>query len=481
MSQPRFFPQLIEVDPHLIKFSPRNPRKHREAELLKLQTSIEEVGMVQMPTVRVLAGGFYECIDGEGRVRTAQEAKLPHIWVVSVGILSDHEASAMLLAANAVRSFGWLMECRGLANLHRQGDSIATLAHRFSLSESLTGDMIAIGSFPEDLFILILEDIARSEEKSVNRWTQKLLRNLLPLRQELPGKDPLHAKAHGLTLDDMYDYGEVQIAVEKVIRGEIASALQASEYVARRRLELYQNRFDEELQSQLYAELAQAKQTLEEDYSHIVEVAEERTASLYQQQVEQLEHQYADLQKQYQRLVKEVAKRPEIIEAREKELEQKLQEAQQERLRLHALQKQLQEEARNARLQLQEEMRQQLEEARREQRLAMDRKLAEEKEEWQAYYSQKDRERQLRVETTTHQIVAHLTKQLAESQLLALHLLSPGILPSVVQLQHPEMMALLAQIQAVRETLEKAEERLLHGQVIPSSERDSYQREQSFH
>jgi ParB-like chromosome segregation protein Spo0J len=125
MNQQRFFPQLIQVDPHMITFSPMNPRKHRENELHQLKKSLENVGMVQMPTVRV---------------RAAQAANLERIWVVSVGILSDHEAATMLLAANAVRIFGFLHECRGLANLHRQGDSTATLAARFTLPESLVGD-----------------------------------------------------------------------------------------------------------------------------------------------------------------------------------------------------------------------------------------------------------------------------------------------------------------------------------------------------
>src|SRR5436305_13954563 len=195
-------PQLIQIDPHLIKFNPANPRKHRGTELLKLRRSIEEVGVVQMPTIRKLPGEFYECIDGEGRVLIAQENHQKTIWGVSFGMLSNHEASTMLQAANTVRSFGFLAECLGLTRLHRQGDSIASLADRFCASKSLIRSMIGVGYFPDELHTLMLDDIAQSEEHA-SRWTQRLLFELLPLRQELAGIDPVHARMQGLPL---YDY-----------------------------------------------------------------------------------------------------------------------------------------------------------------------------------------------------------------------------------------------------------------------------------
>src|SRR5262249_6000833 len=105
MPHREFHRELIEVDPCRIKFNPKNPRKHLGTEFLRLRKSIDEVGVVQAPTVRVLSGGFYESIDGEGRIQAAQEAHLKSMPVVSVGVIDDDEALIMLQAANTVRSF----------------------------------------------------------------------------------------------------------------------------------------------------------------------------------------------------------------------------------------------------------------------------------------------------------------------------------------------------------------------------------------
>jgi ParB family chromosome partitioning protein len=111
----KFYPQLIEVDPKLIKFNESNPRRHQGPEFFRLKESVKEVGVVQQPTVRVLSRGFYECIDGEGRIRAAQEAGILSIWAVSLGKISDIDALLMLQAANVVRDFHYLAECKGLA------------------------------------------------------------------------------------------------------------------------------------------------------------------------------------------------------------------------------------------------------------------------------------------------------------------------------------------------------------------------------
>src|SRR2546429_4523379 len=214
----KVYPQLVEVDPDLIKFNTANPRKHHGSEYFRLKKSVAEVGMVQMPTVRVLPGGFFECIDGEGRVKIAQEAHLPTIWAVSLGIVDSPEALTMLQAANAIRDFNYLAECKGLANLHQQGTTIPTLAEKFGVHQSLIAQMVAIGHFPDNLFTLIQEDMARSEEQA-SRWTQTLLHGILPLRQEQHGLNARQIEqGRSVHLETLYDYTEVRLAVEKVMR-----------------------------------------------------------------------------------------------------------------------------------------------------------------------------------------------------------------------------------------------------------------------
>src|SRR5689334_1645531 len=95
----------IQVDPQRIRFNPLNPRKHRGTEYVRLKESIEQIGIIQPPIVRVLPGNFFEVIDGEGRVSVAQELGFEAIWVISLGIVDDHDALVMLQASNTLRSF----------------------------------------------------------------------------------------------------------------------------------------------------------------------------------------------------------------------------------------------------------------------------------------------------------------------------------------------------------------------------------------
>ena len=472
-------PRLIEVDPHRIKFSPANPRKHRGAEYLRLKNSIEKTGMVQIPTVRDLPAGFYECVDGEGRVLVARENHQKTLWVVSIGVLHDQEALTMLQAANAVRGFGLLAQCRCLANLHRQGLTTTALADRFGVDSSVIKDMVAIGYFPDELFTLMLDDLTQSEEDA-HPWNCRLLSELLPLRQELPGKQSHHLNQRGVgRIEHAYDYQEVRPAIEKVLRGEITTAVQMRAYVAQRRNELFQARFDQVLQTQLESELAQAKRALEEDYSLQVQQGQQETVQRYDEQMKRLQHQLATLDKRYQAAVREAAKQPEIVEQLQCELQQQVEQTEKERQHLQELQLQVQEEAYATQRQLQEDMRRQLETEREQQRARMDQEYIRVKMDLDAHYARKERELQFHAEKNVHQIVANATKLLAESQLSLLYLTSPGVLPNMVLQQDPEMVSLLAQMRAVRETLDSAEEKLLHGDIVFSSDADQAERRSS--
>ena len=211
--------QLIEVDPQRITFNPLNPRKHRGTEYVRLRESIKQISIVQLPTVRSIPGGFYEVIDGEGRVSIAQEEKFEKIWVVSVGFATDEEALVMLQSANTTRSFNFLAECGGLANLHRQGNHAVKLCKQFGISESKAKDMIAVGYFPRQWLAKIEGNIALSE-KQAEIWGYKLLQEMLPLREVLPGKKT--PTTEWICFEDLYDYSEVSKAIEKVIHGKIA-------------------------------------------------------------------------------------------------------------------------------------------------------------------------------------------------------------------------------------------------------------------
>lgn len=469
--RPSVSPQLIEIDPRLVKGNPANPRKHLGSQFLRLKKSVQDVGLVQFPAVRVLPGGFFECIDGEGRVQAARESHAERIWVVSFGVLDDETALLMLQAANVIRSFNLLAECRGLANLHRQGMTSTSLAKKFGLHASLISDLIAIGYFPNELMDMIQEDIARSEGQA-SRWTQSMLREMLHLRQERPGQNTKRGKRdQTVALESCYDYQEVQRAAEQVLQGTIVDSAQMAAYVTQRRLELYQERFDQTLQQRLERETAQAREALAASFQQ--QLAEEQTeiASQYQEQLEALRTQLAELEACHQAMIKEVAKRPDVVAQREQELQERLLALEEERTNLHVLEQEVWREAGELHQRLKAEMRQNLAEEHEQQRIRLEKEYAQSRAELETYYAQKDQKRQLQAEKTIRQSVAYGCEQLATTQQWILHLLTPGMYKGLAWLSAPEIMGLLAQIRAVRETLEKAEERLLHGDMVTSTER----------
>ncbi len=465
---------LIEVDPQRIKFNPLNPRKHRGPEYLRLKENIKKNGIIQLPTVRVLDGKFYEVIDGEGRVSIAQEEHFEKIPVVSVGIIDEHEALVMLQSANTMRSFNFLAECKGLANLHRQGNTIRQLAEQFSSHESKIANMVAIGYFPDELLAKIQDDIARSEEQAA-RWGYGLLHLILHLRELLPGQAAAGAKWS--PLDGIYDYREVNRAVEEVINGKITTGEQMHTYVVNRRYEIYQERFNQDLHRRLEEELAQTRKDLEAVNEQKIHEIEEEAQRRYQGQIDILQSQLDDLSKRHTQIVKQVAKRPEIIEKREKDLTEAIQQAEKERQELQKRRQQWDEEAQQAQLKLQEEMRQKQELWEKEfkkqlgdeisvQREEQKRKLQKTEEDLKAFYAQKDRERQIKAENTIRGLLSNGIKSLAEAQQIIDHIVSPGMIQGVLQLGGAQHESLLWAIRSLSEALDQAEKKLIYGDVV---------------
>jgi len=118
---------------------------------------------------------------------------------------------------------------------------------------------------------------------------------------------------------------------------------------------------------------------------------------------------------------------------------------------------------------VQEDMRHQLEADKQAQRAAIEQNLTKTQADLEAYYAQRDHERQLQAEKSFHQIVAHGTELLGQTHQWLLHLISPGIVKGIEWLQEPEEMSLLAQMRMARETLERAEEVITHGESVPQS------------
>jgi len=242
-------------------------------------------------------------------------------------------------------------------------------------------------------------------------------------------------------------------------------------YIEQRRRELFEEQFDKALQQRLQSELHQAEQALIEAHKQDLQSAQAETTQHYETHIHQLQRQLEELETRHQEIVKEVARRPELIAKLEAELQQRCQEVKEERGCLQKIQDQLQEEAQCLRQQLEQDLKSQAEITLKARRATLENELKQTRIDLEAYYSGKDQQRQLRAEKTVRQAIAHGTELLSQSQQWLLLLISPSMLQGLSWLTEPEMVSLLAQIRTVRDTLEKAEESMLHApDVVPSED-----------
>ncbi len=475
MSHCAIVPQLIEVDPLRISLNPAHLRRHGGLPYLRLKKSLERVGIVQPPLVRILSAESYESVDGDGRVQFAQEKLLERIWVLSVGMVDDQTAALLYQESNASRSYNFLEECRGLATLVHQGFSTKRLAEKLEKRLPAIQEMVALGNLPEELITLILQDMAACENPE-HRWSQKVLLTLLRLRQAKPGKPSItEEKAEAVPPEELYDYGEVRTAIEKILRREITQASEMVDYVSQRREVFFQQHFAQELQQQLQLALQRAHQATEERMQH----QSESTRRQYEKQLKHLQEQLQSLESQYQQSLRDSAKQsdPKEIARRTRELDLQIHFTQTEREKLEALQQRIRTEAHTQEEQfvkqqkaMQQDLQRQkaqvrvdLQNARKVQQSEMDQKLALEEQKLRATYDQRDKQRQLKAETTVRQSLAYGTQLLTQAQQWLLHVSSPAMRQGVSWLSESEVIALIAQMRAVRESLEKVEAKMMYG------------------
>lgn len=284
------------------------------------------------------------------------------------------------------------------------------------------------------------------------------------------------------TLDGLYDYTEVEKAINRVIDGKVTTTEQMRTYVVNRKSEIFQARFDQDLQKKLQDELAKTREDLEALKARQIKEVEEKTQLRYEGQITTLETQLKDLEGQHKQIVNDVAKRPEIVEKREKELKEKIREKELERLKLEAdrkiweaeaqeREKRIQEKLREEQERIASEMRQKLKEELIKQSEEQERQLKEAEDNLKDLYAQKDQQRQFKAENTIRGLLSHGIKSLAETQQTIEHIISDGMFQAVQQLGGTQQNSLLAQIQSLRETLDRAEAKLTQGDYLALTER----------
>jgi ParB-like chromosome segregation protein Spo0J len=476
---------LLSVDPQRIRFNPLNPRKHQGIELDRLRTSIQRYGILQPPIVRSLPGNLFETIDGEGRIFVGIELGLKEIQVINIGLVKIEDALLLLQVSNTIRNFNLLAECKGLANLHRQEISMTILAKEFGYSLLKTQEMIHIGHMPDDLLVTLQKDIATSEDHA-RLWTLSLLASALALRELLPGQTSIRGSIWS-SLDEVYDYAEVRTALQKVLEGKITTVQEMKLYVANRRYEIYQTRFDAALEQKLQEELTKAKEELNaakgREHAELEMAKNEEILSVqtelrdqYEGQIITLGAQLESLAKSHKRIMSEAAKQPEHIAKQEKKLREDIEQTEIERQKLRALQRQVEEETKQARLKQEREARKERERWEEEkgeklhnallaQRERQREELEQAEKNLKNVYLQKEQKNKIEAENTIHGLLSRGIKSLAETQQVIDHIVSSSMLQPVRELGGAHHESLLWAIRSMSEALDRAEKKLVDGDV----------------
>ncbi len=498
-------PHMIEVDPQRIKFNKLNPRKHGGEEYERLKQSIQEMGIIQPPLLRHTAGIFYEVIDGEGRVSVAQDLVMPTIKAINLGDVRDNEALEMLMASNTVRQFGFIAECRGMAELHRNGKKTESIAKQVGLTAPVAYHLISIGYFPQDILDMLSGTFTESVnvpeyiEGTSTIWGHRTIREFLPLRQPKLGST-VNNRAEVAPLDETrYDFSEVSIAVQKLVRGELKTQADIRAYVADRRRELFEARFGKELQERLEAEITNAKQALEEAKAQEVELkvkgAEAEVARYYQSQIAVLEAQKTEIEKKYNSALAKAAKgeKADTLEAELEEMRKrseadrtKIQREMQERLRQEQERQRQEQERQLAAMKAQveasmKEQREALQKDREEARRHQEEEQKQAKANLEAYYKDQDAKRKLKAETSYKQLVANVSERLSQSRQSVDHIMQQEMIRGMEWLSREEIGELLLQIRIVRSTLDEAEQAIQKQMgVVPSHEEAAIESDQAY-
>ena len=150
-------PALRQIPVDLIRPNPDQPRKEFNGEsLLALAESIEAKGVLQPLVVRGLAGGTYELIAGERRLRAAKIAKLEEVPAIVREAEGSERLELALLENVAREDLNPVDEARACAILVDDlGVSKAELASRIGKSRPAVANAIRLLDLPDDVLELI--------------------------------------------------------------------------------------------------------------------------------------------------------------------------------------------------------------------------------------------------------------------------------------------------------------------------------------
>jgi ParB family chromosome partitioning protein len=150
-------PGLREIAVELIRPNPKQPRSDFEPEALTaLAESIQARGVLQPIVVRPLAGGSYELVAGERRLRAAKLAELQTIPAV-VRETDEGERLELALIENMARAdLNAIEEARACATLVDDlGLTKEELGRRVGRSRAAISNLIRLLELPDDVLTAI--------------------------------------------------------------------------------------------------------------------------------------------------------------------------------------------------------------------------------------------------------------------------------------------------------------------------------------
>jgi len=148
---------LRDVAVELVQPNPRQPRRHFDEEALAaLSESIRSRGLLQPIVVRPLAGGTYELVAGERRLRAARLAGLETVPALARET-EDGERLELALAENMAREdLNPIEEARACATLVEDlGLTKEEVGRRVGRSRVAVSNLIRLLELPDDVLELV--------------------------------------------------------------------------------------------------------------------------------------------------------------------------------------------------------------------------------------------------------------------------------------------------------------------------------------
>lgn len=172
--------QIIQIPLSKIKANPNQPRKLFDEDALEeLSLSIKSYGVLQPVTVRTIAGGYYELIAGERRLRASEKANMETIASIVVDYENKDSAIIALMENLQREDLNYIEEAYGYNNLildHNmtQGE----IAKKLGKSQSTIGNKLRLLKLSSNLQKTLIE------EKLTERHARALLKLPEEIREE---------------------------------------------------------------------------------------------------------------------------------------------------------------------------------------------------------------------------------------------------------------------------------------------------------